>query len=31
MAAVETAKSRVFNKIAVALVLLAAIVYLIPL
>ena len=31
MAAVETARSRVFNKIAVALVLLAAIVYLIPL
>ncbi len=31
MAAVETARSRVINKIAVALVLLATIVYLIPL
>ena len=31
MAAVETARSRVFNKIAVALVLMATIVYLIPL
>lgn len=31
MAAVETARSRIFNKIAVALVLLATVIYLIPL